>query len=162
MADLMSNKWINFYFSFQGRATRYDFNIPYALVIFIGYIAAALLDVTVAGVSIMSPSNGPFSNFWNLAIIIPTLAVTCRRLHDMNYSGWWQAGVYLSGAAVIGVVVVTMGAAFFMDPMTAGLTGIFVLLAILIAYLMFFIMLSVVRGTKGPNKYGPDLLEVIQ
>ena len=110
----------------------------------------------------MSPSNGPFSDFWNLLIIWPTLAVTSRRLHDMNLSGWWQAGVYFAGAAIIGVIVLTMGAAFFMDPMTAGVTGIFVLMAILIAYLIFFIMLSVVRGTKGPNKYGPDPLEVVQ
>ena len=29
-------------------------------------------------------------SIFSLVLIIPTIAVTCRRLHDVNKSGWWQ------------------------------------------------------------------------
>ncbi|RFA12351.1 hypothetical protein B7R22_16260 [Subtercola boreus] len=39
---------------------------------------------------------GPFdvvialvSAVWSLSIIVPTIALTMRRLHDTNHSGWW-------------------------------------------------------------------------
>lgn len=33
---------------------------------------------------------GVLSNLFGLAVLIPTLAVTARRLHDIGRSGWWQ------------------------------------------------------------------------
>lgn len=34
-------------------------------------------------------AGGLPSNLWSLAILIPSLAVGSRRLHDTNRSGWW-------------------------------------------------------------------------
>ena len=44
-----------------------------------------------------------FSGLVTLALVLPTLAVTARRLHDIGRSGWWQLVVWIP---VIGVFVV--------------------------------------------------------
>ena len=91
----MHNDLISFYFSFKGRASRYDFNVRYALVALIGAIIAMILDFYIANHGVLSMEmQSPFSNFWNFMIIVPTLAMICRRLHDMNYSGWWQLAAH--------------------------------------------------------------------
>ena len=151
---------IRFYTSFKGRATRYDFNVRYALTLFVGSILAGIADYIIFGGSFLSASAPTyFSKLWNIFALIASLAVTCRRLHDMNYSGWWQLLIYCVPAALLVVLFITFGMAILADPLSAGLTGISVVLAILIFYLLFFIFLSVKRGTIGPNKYGADPLQ---
>lgn len=154
--------WLQFYSSFKGRATRYDFNVYYALVMFIGSIAAGLIDWSIQGEALIT-QNAPtiFSNAWNVIIIWPTLAVTCRRLHDLDYSGWWQAAVYLLPIVFIGFLVMTFGFAILGNPLAAGTSMILAFLAIVIFYLGFFVILSCIRGTKGPNRFGADPLEVV-
>ena len=88
--------------TFDGRATRSEFWWFYlftVLVGFVGYIPLLILgalgatnsDGVVSGlVSILSVI------FWILwfivviALVIPLLAVGCRRLHDRGQSGWLQ------------------------------------------------------------------------
>ena len=36
------------------------------------------------------PVIRPLGIIFGLAIIIPNISVTARRLHDINRSGWWQ------------------------------------------------------------------------
>ncbi len=69
------------------------------------------------------------------ALVVPTLAVTARRLHDMNASGWWQI---LPGAFGVGIT----------DP---GLDETISVIAFL-----FLLSLTVIPGKKGKNHYGPD------
>ena len=71
------------YSSFSGRASRSEFWFFY-LFILIGYIVCFTLIMAVS-----------FKLFWimvvfMLGMIIPGLAVTARRLHDINKSGWFQ------------------------------------------------------------------------
>ena len=42
------------------------------------------------------------ASIFNLAILIPTIAVSVRRLHDTNHSGWW---LLVSFVPFIGVIV---------------------------------------------------------
>ncbi len=44
-----------------------------------------------------------FSGLVTLALVLPTLAVTARRLHDIGRSGWWQLMVWLP---VVGIFIV--------------------------------------------------------
>ena len=71
------------YASFSGRASRSEFWFFY-LFLLIGYIMGITIVLTVS-----------FVLYWimgvfMMAMIIPALAVTARRLHDINRSGWWQ------------------------------------------------------------------------
>ena len=69
--------------------------------------------------------HGPFETLFSLATLLPTLAVTARRLHDIGKSGWWQLGWYAilfiawlaAGIMFIVAVVITYGA-------TGGTNGV--------------------------------------
>ena len=38
----------------------------------------------------MQGGSAVLGSIYSLAVLLPTLAVTCRRLHDTDRSGWWQ------------------------------------------------------------------------
>ncbi len=61
-----------------------------------------------------------------LAIFLPTLAVTIRRMHDQNMSGWMYLIILIP---IIGFV-----------------------------FAIYLIVKFCMRGTVGPNQYGPDPL----
>lgn len=46
------------------------------------------LDVA-AGTFSESTQTGLLTSLYALAILLPGLGVTVRRLHDMDHSGWW-------------------------------------------------------------------------
>jgi uncharacterized membrane protein YhaH (DUF805 family) len=56
-------------------------------------------------------AGGPLSILWALANLLPGLAVTVRRLHDLDKSGWWLliAFVPLIGAIVLLVWFLSRG-----------------------------------------------------
>ena len=45
---------------------------------------------------------GLLSGIYGLAILIPSLAVTVRRLHDIDRSGWW---IFINLIPLIGAIV---------------------------------------------------------
>jgi uncharacterized membrane protein YhaH (DUF805 family) len=75
---------------------------------------------------------------WALATLIPSIAVTVRRLHDRNMSGWYLVGF------IVAVLVLSM----------IPVLGALIVLALEVGY----IVLMALPGTPGPNKYGPDPL----
>ena len=64
------------YSDFNGRASRPEF-WWWMLFVFLASL----------GFSAISES---LSFLFSLATLIPSIAVTTRRLHDINLSGWWQ------------------------------------------------------------------------
>jgi uncharacterized membrane protein YhaH (DUF805 family) len=78
------------YVDFGGRATRsqYWWFLLIATVISIALsIVDAQLGTTVD--SSAAVDSGLLSGLFSLAIFLPSLAVTVRRLHDTGRSGWW-------------------------------------------------------------------------
>ncbi len=75
------------YADFKGRARRKEywffvlFNVIFA-------ITAIIID-NVLGLAMQDVGYGPFYLIFALAMIIPGLAVTVRRLHDIGKSGWY-------------------------------------------------------------------------
>jgi len=67
---------LNKYADFTGRASRSEF-WWWMLFLFLSSSGAAVVSETLC------------SLFW-VAAILPTVAVTARRLHDTDRSGWWQ------------------------------------------------------------------------
>ena len=64
------------YADFTGRATKSEFWWWVLFALLISMAAQTLGDIPASIVS--------------LAILLPYLAVTARRLHDIGKSGWWQ------------------------------------------------------------------------
>lgn len=72
--------WKN-YVNFSGRTRRAGFWWPWLFLIIIN-IVFSIIDSVVFQANILS---GIFS----LAVIIPQLSLSARRLHDIGKSGWW-------------------------------------------------------------------------
>jgi uncharacterized membrane protein YhaH (DUF805 family) len=85
---------------FHGRARRKEywmfmlFNVLFIMV-------AAVVDVLTGTVGAIG-TFGLVGGVYGLAIVIPGLAVTVRRLHDTGRSGWW---LLISFVPFIGVFV---------------------------------------------------------
>lgn len=73
------------YVGFSGRARRSEYWY-WVLFVAILSILASVLDASTAG---SNNRNYLFSGILNLALLLPNLAVTVRRLHDTSRSGWW-------------------------------------------------------------------------
>ena len=82
------------YFCFEGRAGRAEF-WQFVLATFIIGFVLGIVDAVI-GIQILS---GLFS----LAILLPSLGCTARRLHDVGKSGWFQL---LGLIPVIGGIIV--------------------------------------------------------
>jgi uncharacterized membrane protein YhaH (DUF805 family) len=106
------------YAQFSGRARRSEFWLFGLFIIIVEIVYFAILGA-VGGFSSSGPSAvaglvmAVFSLFF-LAILIPSLAVTFRRLHDTDRSAWWLLISFIPG---IGGLVLLV---FYVLPGTNG------------------------------------------
>jgi uncharacterized membrane protein YhaH (DUF805 family) len=75
------------YATFEGRARRREYWY-YVLFFVLANVALAIVDL-IAGTYSKEAGMGLFGALFVLATLIPTIAVTVRRLHDTDRSGWW-------------------------------------------------------------------------
>ena len=130
------------YASFSGRASRTEFWY-FVIFIIIGYIIGF-------GLIFIS-----YMLFWLLAIfmiaiIIPALAVTARRLHDINKTGWLQLlpwpfglleGIFASsGQESLEILFIFIG------------LGIYI----------YLLVLYCTHGDKKDNKYGKNIYKKVR
>jgi uncharacterized membrane protein YhaH (DUF805 family) len=100
------------YATFTGRARRKEFWFFQLFVLLIG-IALSLVD-RMLGVLDDETGFGVLSGIFSLAMFLPNLAVSVRRLHDTDRSGWW---LLLCFIPLIGIVVLLV---FFVLDGTRG------------------------------------------
>ncbi|MGN9911173.1 DUF805 domain-containing protein [Phytohabitans sp. LJ34] len=96
------------YVQFGGRARRSEYWWFVLFTILVG-IVAGIIDIALGTDSSSSLwSAGLVGTIVNLALLLPSLAVGVRRLHDTNRSGWWLliALIPLVGAIVLIVFMV--------------------------------------------------------
>jgi uncharacterized membrane protein YhaH (DUF805 family) len=147
------------YAEFSGRSRRMEFWMFAVLQFLIGMVFIALFIVLGGGLMALATTTDPSGALAaggaiiglvilyilvSLALFLPALAVSMRRLHDSNRSGWWLWlfwGPYL-------LSLVTAGAES--DALT-GSIGL-VMLAGGIVLLVFYFL----DGTPGPNRFGED------
>lgn len=155
------------YAEFSGRSRRMEFWM-WQLFQIIVYVVVIVLMMALGGSAMMMAGNDPSAMIaaggtfmlifgiyliYCLAVLIPSIAVAVRRLHDTNRTGWWvlaPLGPY--------ILVIAAGAMVAANPESPGLGGILALIAMLamlglaITLLVFYVL----DGTPGPNNYGPD------
>ena len=90
------------YATFSGRASRSEFWYFQLFIIIISLIYPFLL-FTVPN-ELIATLGGLIFMIAYIAIIIPTYAVACRRLHDINRSGWWLVPILITSIFVIGSI----------------------------------------------------------
>ena len=136
------------YFSFSGRASRSEYWYFFLFTVLMG-IVAAILDSLLFGYS-WEDEVSPLNSLVNLALLIPTLAVGWRRLHDTNRSGWWIGGFFL---ALVGgaVMIAFMGAS---GGYVGVISGSALLGLIVLIYFIVMLVFLCTRGDPGPNRYG--------
>lgn len=88
------------YAEFTGRARRAEYWY-FVLFYILFFIALSIID-SVAGVFDRELGIGLLGGLFVLAMLIPSLAVTVRRLHDTSRSGWW---FFISFIPLIGGIV---------------------------------------------------------
>ncbi len=131
------------YFEFTGRSRRMEFwmfallnLIVYAIIMILMFgtgggleqFAAIDPDDTIGLYSTMFSGFGLLFVIWGLAVFIPSIAVSVRRLHDRDMSGWWYLGFMVAS----------------LIPFVGFIASI--------AYLVVMAL----PGTPGPNRFGPD------
>jgi uncharacterized membrane protein YhaH (DUF805 family) len=75
------------YATFAGRARRAEYWQFFIAIILI-LVALSILDGLIGTFS-MDAGAGLLSSLFGVAIILPSLALYVRRLHDVGWSGWW-------------------------------------------------------------------------
>lgn len=150
--ESVSSVFRNF-FNFNGRAQRSEF---WWFVLF-AFISQAILNFI------------PFiGSIYSLVLLLPSLAVTARRLHDTNRTAWWML-LYLVpvlGFIVLVIAFLSLLGADALSPWGAddvewGILGILFLVWLFgsIAAWILLLIFQIMPGTVGPNRYGPDPLQ---
>lgn len=88
------------YATFEGRARRKEYWY-FALGNFAVILVLGLVDMSIGTYDPQS-ELGLLSSLYILAVFLPSLGVTVRRLHDIGRSGWW---VLVNALPVIGWIV---------------------------------------------------------
>lgn len=86
------------YVVFDGRAHRTEFWM-FTLVSVIISIVLALIDVAIGT---YNAGGGVLQGIYGLAVLLPSLAVGARRLHDIGRSGWW---LLLGLIPLVGIII---------------------------------------------------------
>jgi len=91
------------YGDFEGRARRKEYWMFVLINILVGFIFTVLDDMF--GLADEETGTGVFSTLYGLAVLIPSLAVSVRRLHDTGRSGWWILIVLIPVLGAIWLIV---------------------------------------------------------
>jgi uncharacterized membrane protein YhaH (DUF805 family) len=97
----------NNYLNFNGRAKRREFWY-FTLTVFIIMTALGFLVAIFNRHSdILEIIFSVIIQVFSLVILLPSLAIGARRLHDANLSGWWQS-LAICVVPFLGVVLLTI------------------------------------------------------
>ena len=81
------------YADFTGRARRKEYWMFYFIYMIL-IIVISVLDAVL--------SVGVFSIIFTLGMLIPSISIAARRLHDTGRSGWWQLIAFIP---LIGLII---------------------------------------------------------
>lgn len=145
------------YATFSGRARRSEYWWFYLFTILVGLVTSVVDAVLNTA---FNNEIGIVGTIISLALLLPSLAVTARRLHDTGRTGWWMMlpVVPLLTTIVVGFAAV-LAAVFSTDTDGTPAVALIVLLVAsalltLVAFITVLVFLCL-DSNHGPNKYGP-------
>jgi uncharacterized membrane protein YhaH (DUF805 family) len=124
------------YAVFKGRACRQEFWYFLLFTFVIGFFFG-MIDAVI--------HRKILSNIYTLAILIPSIAVTVRRFHDIGLSGWYTAGFYL-----LNFVFLVLGS--FLSKQGLSYMGY---IPFVLCYIVFFVFMAK-DSQSGDNQYGAN------
>ncbi len=104
LVQLFYEFWGN-YANFRGRTARADFwltNVFLSLVSFLYFIPVFVLPLLGCFSPVVTTVSFAAVIIFSIAILIPALALTVRRLHDVGKSGWW---IFISAVPFVGSII---------------------------------------------------------
>lgn len=104
-------RYFSGYVAFHGRASRGEY---WWAMLFLAAVTLALSAVDAATLGAGPEDPSLLSSLFAVLTLLPTIAVSVRRLHDIDRSGWW---VLLSLVPLVGFIVLLF---FHIQPGTAG------------------------------------------
>ena len=132
------------YVTLSGRAARSEFWY-WTLFLAVVTLCLSILDPVIFPMK----RWGPLASVFGLATFLPSVAVTVRRLHDTEKSGFWVLLLFLPPLSFFLVWFVAL-------PLSVKILP---LLIILTAFLwLVFLKWAIKRGTTGGNRFGEDPL----
>ena len=129
------------YADFSGRAQRSEF-WQWFLFCVLGILIALILDSAILGYS--RPKL--FFLIFFIVTLFPTVTAVARRLHDIDYSGWWQ---------IVPLLIISL--------LVVGSINDMLIIIIIAGFALFasscvLIGAYATEGTQGDNRFGPDPL----
>lgn len=147
------------YAVFRGRAERSEF-WWWVLAVTIGQVILGIV-----GGAIGFPLLGIV---FSLAVLLPSLAVTTRRLHDTGRKGSWLViwiviYIILGGIMLIGFSLMLVGGLAglageesFEDLLLGGAVGVYAPVLPMLAVAIWSTVWLARKGEDGDNRFGPD------
>lgn len=89
------------YATFRGRARRSEF-WWFALFVTLVQFGVSVIDLAAFGAG--PDGLGAFGFLLNLAMLLPNLAVSVRRLHDIGRSGWWYLIIFVPLVGILALL----------------------------------------------------------
>jgi len=142
----------------KGRSSRAEF-WSWIIFVFILLLFVLTLELTeVSRVETTPQENAFWEAFWNLAgfsgivVLLLTFTLSVRRFHDVNFIGI-PAYIFLF-LSVVCILCILPDCFFYLFELLSEYGRRTVLCGLLISFFAILIV-GMIPGTKGPNKYGP-------
>lgn len=90
------------YAEFTGRSRRKEYWMFFLLVL-VGALVLGVVEGLLGLGGMIGGVYGPLTALFLLAILVPSIAVGVRRLHDTDRSGWW---ILLGFVPLVGIVLI--------------------------------------------------------
>ena len=140
------------YAQFRGRAPRAEYWWFYLATLVISF----LLDAVEKGFDVSEAATGDsgyLSLIFTAATIITWIAVSVRRLHDIDLTGWWLMVLVVPIIMIAG----SIGMQGFETLEDESVSTPFIVSGLAFVAAGFLLLIfSVLPGTDGPNRYGAD------
>jgi uncharacterized membrane protein YhaH (DUF805 family) len=140
--------WGHLFFKFNGRINRAKF--------WIAALVYAVINIILAAIGYAMDQGGAFqavNGIVQLVILVSSISVGVKRLHDRDKSGWYLLLFYLVPGVLIATASV-LGMTMEDSTIIAGILGLIAFAVCVWA----FVELGCLRGTIGANRFGPDPL----